>query len=250
MKHVLRPPRQALVAQALVALLLATAACAAPTQPEQTTPIPVLATPSSTRAVPTPAATPSPTPTLAAQPTLALLPTATHTPTPAPLPVQATPSPTEVRSTGGLLEVRFPFDVAGEGEALSFDYCVGTLPFKLLKEGPDPQVEGEGVLHCEFTDTPSGSPITFHNSYDWQIHLTGALWPSTADYPDGFLDAQIEISGQMAMYYTGWPDEATNPCPAGSPCRPPLEGGLFPAPFNYIDGSTVEAGWIFVLHPQ
>jgi len=234
----------------LVAALLALTACGAPAQPTQTTPNPANATTFSTAAAPTATATFSPTATLAAIATLAPAPTATHTPTPAPLPVQATPSPTEVRSTGGLLEVRFPFDIAGEGEALSLEYCAGTLPFKLLTDGPDPQVEGEGTLHCEFTDTPSGSPVTFHTSYDWEIRLTGALWPATADYPDGFLDAQVEIRGSMAMYYTGWPDETSNPCPAGSPCRPPLDGGIFPAPFNYADGATVEAGWVFVLHPQ
>lgn len=181
----------------------------------------------------TPEATPSPT----ATPTLALLPGAvTQTPTP-------TPGP-----TGGEVEIRIPFAIyAPAAPPSDMPECVDAIPFRIKTDGLRTLIEGEGQIDCTFQDTPQGSPITYHVILDLDGMLNGELLPPTADRPSGWLDSYLALDGSIVQYYTGYPPQATNPCPESAPCRIP-SADIVPLPFEFEEGSTINVPWTFILH--
>lgn len=196
-------------------------------------------------AQPQPTFTPVP-PTVTPAPTA---PTPTPTPTEALIlrPDEQTPTPSGC--SGGELEIRIPFSILGEGEAVSTDVpdCVTTISFRLLNDGSRTMIEGEGPIDCHFVDTPQGAPITFHVLVAFQGTLTGEVLPATPTRPSGWLDAFLNLDGTITQYYIGYPDEATNPCPESSPCRTSA-ADVMPLVMDWEDGSTVTTPWTFILH--
>lgn len=189
---------------------------------ESTAPEPTLSQPAST--LPAPSPTPTPTPGL-------LLGANTVTPPP-------------TVPTGGTLEVRIPNTINMQTE------CVREIPFRLVTEGSRTMCRGEGRIDCTFEGKPLGGedqPIIYHVILEMDAEFDGELLPATPQRPNGWLDAYLSLDGSIIQYYTGYPPQATNPCPESSPCRVPTTE-VIPLPFDFEDGSTITTPWTFILH--
>jgi hypothetical protein len=187
---------------------------------------------------------PLPSEPVPSQATPSPLPTSTPTPTPGLPPVAVTYTPTPLVPTGGYLEVRTPNTINMQGE------CVNTIPFRLVGDGARTMSQGEARIECDFEGKPLGgedAPIVYHVTLKIDAVLDGELLPATPDRPHGWLDAYLALDGAIIQYYTGYPPQATNPCPEDSPCQTP-SSEVIPLPFAFEEGSTITTPWTFVLH--
>lgn len=172
------------------------------------------------------------------------------TPTPNPAPIIRSSKEAPLTTDGGEIEIRIPFDIynpSAETPDNPAPECLHTLPFTINSQNDRLLVSGEGRIQCEFIDTPVDQPITYHIILDLDGSFDGELLPSTPDYPKGFLDAFLNIGGTITQFYSGYPPEATNPCPESDPCQSPAVE-VIPLPFHYEDGSQITVPWIFTLH--
>lgn len=146
------------------------------------------------------------------------------------------------------LEVRIPFALMAEGQAQGdMPDCSVHIPFAVKKEDGRTLIEGEKKFSCSFDSTPRGQPISFHIRLEMEGILNGEILPPTVDKPAGLLDAFLNVEGTISQHYTGYPPQATNPCPASSPCRTEAKQ-LFPLPMEYREGSRITKPWTFILH--
>jgi hypothetical protein len=172
------------------------------------------------------------------------LPSATPTPTPTPPLVQGIATETASPPAGGSVEVRIPNTINMEGE------CVNTIPFTLVGDGLRTLSQGEGQIACEFEGKPLGGedqPIVYHVILEFDAVFEGELLPASPSRPHGWLDAYLNLDGAITQYYTGYPPQATNPCPESQPCRTPTADTI-PLPFAFEEGSTIDVPWTFILH--
>jgi hypothetical protein len=171
-------------------------------------------------------------------------PTPTPTPTPSQLLGPVTQTPTPLVPTGGYIEVRTPNTINMQTE------CVSIIPFRLVQEGTRTMSRGEGRIDCFFEGKPLGgedAPIVYHVTLEFDAVLDGELLPATPDRPHGWLDAYLTLDGAIIQYWTGYPSQASNPCPQSSPCRIPTSD-VIPLPFAFEEGSTITTPWTFILH--
>lgn len=175
----------------------------------------------------------------------ALLPTDTPTPAPLVKPTDKMPPPIE----NGELEIRIPFDIYNPRVETPDNpsECINTLPFTFRDQQDRRMAEGQGLIQCEFTDTPKDTPITYHVLLAFDARFSAELLPASPEYPHGWLDAYLNLQGTITQYYEGYPSEATNPCPQTDPCRTPASE-VIPLPFPYQDGSQITTPWTFILH--
>jgi hypothetical protein len=176
-------------------------------------------------------------------------------PFPTPTPTKAVLLPSEVPSRSeqsrGEVEIQVPFDIYSQGELPSTNIakCINAIPFSIIKDESRTLIEGQGQIVCDFVDTPQGVPITYHVELAFDGMLNGELLPTTPTYPKGWLDSYLKLDGTITQYYTGYPKEATNPCPESEPCRTTISETI-PLPFAYEEGSTITTPWIYILHLQ
>lgn len=173
----------------------------------------------------------------------------TSTPTPTVAVVFSTEEPITPEPIGGEIEIIIPFDIYSQYEAPSGDIpqCVSTIPFRFYNDGLLTMIEGKGPILCVFDDTPEGTPITFHITFDLQAELSGELLPASIEKPSGWLDAFLSLDGYFEQIHEGYPDDSINPCPATSPCQI-TAFEVIPLPFDYEEGSTITTPWTFILH--
>jgi hypothetical protein len=174
------------------------------------------------------------------------LPVASPTPTPTPglLLGANTVTPPPTVPSEGYVQVRIPNTINMQTE------CVREIPFDLVIEGSRTMCRGKGRIDCAFEGKPLGGedqPIVYHVILEIDAELDGELLQATPARPKGWLDTYLSLDGSIVQYYTGYPPQATNPCPESSPCRTPSTD-VIPLPFDFEDGNTITTPWTFILH--
>ncbi len=191
----------------------------------------------------------SPTPTEIEIPALEQ---ATPTPTIAPIRVEPqapTEEPTLPPPTGGEIELRFT-------DTLTQKECIAHFPFAIVEEAGQRKIDGSGVLDCqqEIQQCGEGVCITYHSQHTMEAVIRGFIRGATADFPDGFLEANAAGTYTLTQYWSDYPPETVVVFTEDHPSV--ISGSdIIPLNFNFADGATAEVQtqadalpWVFTLH--
>ena len=160
-------------------------------------------------------------------------------------PVETTPPP----PTSGELELRFT-------DGMTQKECTARFPFDIVDAGTMRRISGSGILDCHQTVEQCGDGvcILYHSKHYLDASVVGVIHPATADFPDGFLEANLAGTYSLTQYWSDYPPDSVVVFTEEHPSV--FTGSdILPLNFNLAEGATEEAGnesgtfpWVFTLH--
>ena len=155
-------------------------------------------------------------------------------------------------------------DVPGQDEIelrffypLSQQECVAHFPFEEVPGGNPRTIAGKGLLDCHFEVQQCGDGVcvTHHSTFYMDGDLSGVIHASSANYPDGALEAGLAGTFTMNQYWTDIPPGAFMAYTEANPAVFSASD-IIPLFFRYEDGASQEVmnttapdaqPWVFTL---